>query len=75
MPFINGKNDKNWTFKVPKGMISDKYVNRFLEYIKFNELVQQSQLNEKQALELSDEIKSSWWEKNKDRILKNMDPE
>lgn len=75
MPFIKGKNENNWVFNVPKGMISDKFVNKFLEYLKFNELLQQSQLSEKHARQLSEDVKSSWWEQNRDRILKNLEQE
>jgi hypothetical protein len=58
--------------KFPKQLISSAYVQEFLERLRLEIIVDKSQLSEKEAWELSEEIKEEWWQKHKDDFLKRM---
>ena len=58
--------------KFPKKFASTDYVQKFLERLRLEAIVEKSQLTEEQAWELSEKIKQEWWQKNKDRFLKRI---
>lgn len=60
---------QNWVLTIPKALISDKEIQRLIELIRFYEVVQDSEMTEQSALQLSDDLKADWWEANKARIL------
>jgi hypothetical protein len=55
-----------------KGLKTEE-VDDFLALIKSGLLVQKSKMSEADADKISEEIKASWWEKNKARIEKMID--
>ena len=57
--------DGNWVITIPKDRIGKDFVLRFLERLELENLLQQSALTEEQAQQLSEELKSGWWEANK----------
>ena len=63
---------KNLVVKIPKDLISKDYVERFIERIELEILVEKSQMTDKEAWKLSEELKEDWWKKNKEEVLKRM---
>jgi len=53
----------------PKKIVSSKSVQDFIERLKLETIAQKSQLTEEQAWELSEEIKQTWWDENKQRFI------
>lgn len=66
-------NGSNWVLTIPKILISEKEIQKILELMRFYDLVENSEMTEQKAWELSEEVKGEWWAKNKDRILAKMD--
>ncbi len=62
----------NWVLTVPKQMLSDEFFKRLTEWVDYLNLVQQSQLTEGQAWELSESLKESWWKANRERMLQKI---
>ena len=58
--------------KFPKQFISTDYVQQFLERLRLEAIVEKSKLTEKQAWELSEQLKQEWWQKNKEKLLKRI---
>jgi len=56
----------------PKDLISSKYISRFIERLEMEKIAQKSLLSEENAWRLSEEIKESWWNRNRDRFLKKI---
>ena len=56
----------------PKDLISSKYISRFIERLEMEKIAQKSLLSEENAWRLSEEIKGSWWNRNRDRFLKKI---
>ena len=61
--------DKNWILTIPKSLISDKEIQKIMDLMKFYDLVKNSEMTEKKAWQLSEDIKEKWWVENKDRIV------
>jgi len=59
----------------PKDLISSKYISRFIERLEMEKIAQKSLLSEENAWRLSEEIKGSWWNRNRDRFLKKIKDE
>jgi len=57
--------------KFPKHLITTHYLQQLLERLQLEIGVENSTLNEEQAWELSEQLKSEWWENNKLRLLKD----
>lgn len=45
-------------------------LQRILDYLKFREIASKSKASQKQIDEITIESKKSWWNKNKDRLIK-----
>ncbi|MCP5103522.1 MAG: hypothetical protein GY950_09095 [bacterium] len=58
---------------VDQDMISNDYFLKFLERMKVEEIARKSQLKEEDAMSLAEEIKTDWWEKNKNQLLDGID--
>ena len=58
---------KNLVVRIPKNLISKDYVERFVERIELEMLVEKSRMTEKEAWKLSEEIKEDWWKENRDK--------
>lgn len=63
------KSGKNLVVKIPKNLISKDYVEKFIERIELEMLIEKSQMTDKEAWKLSEEIKEDWWKKNKVKYL------
>jgi len=63
---------KTLVVKIPKDLISKDYVERFVERLELEMLVEKSQMTSKDAWKLSEEIKEDWWKKNRNKVLKRM---
>ena len=61
--------EQNWILTIPKALISDKEIKKIMDLLKFYELVKGSEMTEKKAWELSEDIKEQWWLDNKSRIM------
>ena len=60
---------QNWILTIPKALISDVEIQKILDLMKFYELVKNSEMTEKKAWQLSEDIKESWWLNNKEHIM------
>lgn len=58
---------------IDQQMISNDYFLKFLERMKLEEIANKSKLKEEDAMAIAEEIKESWWETNKDRLLSGID--
>ncbi|MDR9487967.1 hypothetical protein [Salibacter sp.] len=45
-------------------------LQRILDYIKFREIASKSKATQEQIDDLAKDSKSTWWEENKDRLVK-----
>ncbi len=57
----------NLTFS--KEYIHSQELLRLLEILRIKELLSQSQTTEDDAMALDEELKSAWWQQNRDRFL------
>lgn len=64
--------DDEAILKFPKQLVNSSYVQEFFDRLRIETIVAKSELSEKQAWELSEEIKLEWWKKNKDKFLKRI---
>ncbi len=53
----------------PKKLISNDYVQNFIERLNIEITIQKSKFREKELMELSEKIKKDWWQKNKGRFI------
>jgi hypothetical protein len=58
--------------KFPKKLVSAACVQQFLERLRLETIAEKSKLTQKQAWELSEQLKEEWWQKNKDNILQRI---
>lgn len=58
--------------KFPKQFFSTDYVQKFLERLRLEAIVEKSMLTEEQAWELSEQLKQEWWQKNQAKLLKRI---
>ena len=66
------KDKRQYTVSFPEDVADQNYIEKFLDYLRYAEVASKSELTEEDALRLSEELKSSWWEKNKAEILKRI---
>jgi len=55
-----------------KEFLSSSEVVKFIETLRIKELLSKSQMTEKQALQLDEEMKEEWWQKNQARFLEKI---
>ncbi len=55
---------------IPTENLKAEEIDDFLSFFKTEFIVRESEMNAEQAAEISEEIKSAWWKKNKSRIAK-----
>jgi len=55
-----------------KEFLSSSEVVKFIETLRIKELLSKSQMTEEQALQLDEEIKEEWWQKNQARFLEKL---
>ena len=61
------------TVSIPTDNLNLEEVEKMLDFVKLSLIIQKSEITESEADEISEEIKSLWWEKNKSRIEKIID--
>lgn len=54
---------------IPKNTLSPEQLTAFVDWLRFEEIAQGSQLNEEQADRLAEEIKADWWAANKKKLI------
>ena len=54
---------------VPAGEVPPAQLNRWLEWLRFKSIAQRSQMTEKTADRLANELKDDWWSANKNRFF------
>lgn len=52
-----------------RDLINDKDLMEFIEKVKVKNLISKSELSEEDALKLDKELKSNWWQKNRENFL------
>ncbi|MBN2541887.1 hypothetical protein JXI42_03395 [bacterium] len=55
--------------KFPKQLVASEYVQQFLERLRLEAIIEKSKMTEKQAWELSEQIKEEWWQNNRDKFI------
>jgi hypothetical protein len=63
----------NLILSIPKNLLNEKLVQKLIRLIEFSALTKDNIVSEKQAFQLSEELKTIWWEKNKDWFLKDIE--
>lgn len=56
----------------PKRLVSNDYVQNFIERLNVETIIWKSRLTEKDIMELSEKIKKDWWRKNRDRFIEKI---
>lgn len=56
----------------PKRLVSNDYVQNFIERLNVETIIQKSRLTEKEIMELSEKIKKDWWKKNRGRFIEKI---
>lgn len=51
-----------------RSLIRDDELRDFIEKMRVKQLISESQMTEDDALKIDAELKSNWWEKNKEQI-------
>jgi retron-type reverse transcriptase len=60
---------QDWVLTIPKAMISEKEIQKIVDLLNFHDLVKDSTMTERDAWQLSEDLKADWWQVNKDRIM------
>ncbi len=55
-----------------RSLVNDRDLMEFIEKVRLKNLISKSELTEKDALNLDKELKSDWWQKNRERFLAKM---
>ncbi|MGE5343541.1 MAG: hypothetical protein ACM3SY_18890 [Candidatus Omnitrophota bacterium] len=61
--------DDNINIVISKDLISDHDLIEFLERMRVKQLISESKLLENDAINLDEELKTDWWQNNKDKFL------
>ena len=60
------------TLKFPKGWLAMDYVQKFLERLRIEVIIEKSKSTKEQGVALAEEIKKTWWGKNKEKFLEKI---
>jgi hypothetical protein len=60
--------DNEFVMRIPKFLIGETYLRRLIERMELELKVKKIKMTEEQAWELSEEIKSDWWNENEQKI-------
>lgn len=66
------KEKQQYQISFSENLVNQNYVKKFLDYLRYAEISSKNELTEEDATRLSEELKSSWWQENKDNILKRI---
>ena len=56
--------------KIPKELVPSEYVQRFLERLRVDAVLEKSGATDEQITALSEAVKGDWWSANKGQFLK-----
>ena len=62
----------NYVLTFPKDLLTDKQISKLMELIDFEILVRNNQMLSDDAEELSEQLKSDWWQANETRIMEKI---
>jgi hypothetical protein len=62
--------DSEVRVSIPKGEIPTDRLNSFLDWLRFEAVARRSALTEAEADRMAEEIKTDWWNANKNRFIK-----
>lgn len=65
---VKRENDE-MVVRFPKNLVSDAYLEKFIQLLELEQFTSKSKMTEAQAWEISEEIKQNWREKNKDKFM------
>ncbi|KOR33404.1 hypothetical protein TI05_01280 [Achromatium sp. WMS3] len=60
------------TLSFNKNLLPPEVLSNLIENLQMKELLAKSQLSKQQAFALDEELKSNWWQNNRDNILKKI---
>ena len=58
--------------KFSKNLLTQEQLEKLLDRLETEELAKKNKMTEKDAWEISEQIKADWWEQNKDTFLGNI---
>jgi len=61
--------EENVNIVFSRNLVSDKDLVEFLEKVRLKNLISKSQFTEENLKNLDNQLKSNWWEKNRERFL------
>jgi len=61
-----------WIITVDKSVTDVETIDSFLKKLKIEELTRKADFDEEKLMQISDEIKKDWWDKNKKEFLKGI---
>jgi hypothetical protein len=61
-------NNDNILIQIPKNLISNSYLEKFLERLEVEEIAEKNQMTEDQAWNMSEEIKETWYKENEKKL-------
>ncbi len=56
----------------PMDLLSEKQIKKLMELIDYELLVRKNKMNNQDAEELSEQLKSDWWQANQERIVEKI---
>lgn len=59
----------NIIVQIPKDIATTDYIQRFLQHLRIESILENSQLSDTQIEELSETVKADWWITNKSRFI------
>jgi hypothetical protein len=66
------RNGDNLLLTIPKDLLSNSLIERLVRLLEFQAVIQNNQMTEVGAEQLSEEIKEKWWNDNKEWMLKDL---
>lgn len=63
------RQENNLVISINTTHVDMKILEGFIQYMRIMELLSQNKGTEEQAMELSEDLKSNWWENNKQQFL------
>ena len=66
------KQGNNYVLTFPKDLLTEKQISKLMELIDFERLVRNNQMSSDDAEDLSEQLKSDWWQDNETRIMEKI---
>ena len=75
MTALSTPQNEDFILNIPRDLLNDKMVQKLIRLLEFRRLTKNNALTEKQAFDLSEDLKEKWWQENKDWFLKDIESE